>query len=53
MGAFVIELYNNERPHMSIGNLYPSVVHKQSIKTEKLWKNYYLKKNTFVNELQD
>lgn len=39
-----IELYNNDRPHMSIGNLTPEVVHQTGIKTEKLWKNYYQSK---------
>jgi transposase InsO family protein len=38
----VVDLYNNERPHMIIGNLTPNQIHHsdQSIKTEKLWKNY-------------
>jgi len=51
----VIALYNNERPHMSIGNLTPNQVHHstKTIKTEKLWKNYYQKKTTFVNQEQD
>jgi len=34
-----VELYNNERPHMSIGNLYPNQVHENNLKKEKLWKN--------------
>jgi len=34
----VIEVYNNERPHMSIGNLTPQQVHHGSIASEKLWK---------------
>lgn len=38
-----VNLYNEDRPHMSIGNHYPSQVHKQSLKTERLWKNYYKK----------
>ena len=48
----VVELYNNDRPHMSIGNLTPNQVHHslKTIKTEKLWKNYYQKKTTFVNQ---
>jgi putative transposase len=45
----VIKLYNNERPHMSIGNLTPNHVHQNNIKTEKLWKNYYLKSPIIVN----
>ena len=50
-----IDLYNNERPHLSIGNLTPTQIHqaKKPIKTEKLWKNYYRKQPTFVNQFQD
>jgi len=50
---YVIELYNNERPHMSIGNLPPEFVHQNNVQTEKLWKNYYKKKTNIVNSLQD
>lgn len=39
-----VKLYNEKRPHMSIGNLTPDQVHKSNIKKEKLWKNYYVKK---------
>ena len=46
----VIQLYNNERPHMSIGNLTPNLVHQNNIKTEKLWKNYYVKSPIIVNQ---
>lgn len=46
----VIKLYNNERPHMSIGNLTPNQVHQNNIKTEKLWKNYYVKRPIIVNQ---
>jgi putative transposase len=51
----VVELYNNERPHMSIGNFTPNIIHHSitNIKTERLWKNYYKKQNTFVNPIQD
>ena len=51
----VVDLYNTERPHMSIGNLRPNDIHysKTTIKTERLWKNYYQKISTFVNLLQD
>ena len=45
----VIQLYNNERPHMSIGNLTPNQVHQNNLKTEKLWKNYYVKSPIIVN----
>ncbi|MYZ60336.1 transposase [Elizabethkingia anophelis] len=47
----VVKLYNQERPHMSIGNLVPEKVHNQQLnKGEKKWKNYYQKKES-VNEL--
>lgn len=46
----IVKLYNNERPHMSIGNLTPNQVHQNNIKTEKLWKNYYVKKPIIVNQ---
>ncbi|QQS67546.1 MAG: transposase [Chlorobiota bacterium] len=51
----VVDLYNNERPHMSIGNHTPNNIHhsKTNIKTDRLWKNYYRKKTTFVNTVQD
>jgi hypothetical protein len=50
----MIILYNNDRPHMSIGNLTPNKVHhsKTMIETEKIWKNYYRKDKTFVNQGQ-
>ncbi len=51
--AFVVKLYNEERPHMSIGNLLPSQVHERNLKTEKLWKNYYSKNRIIVNQFQD
>lgn len=48
----VITRYNEDRPHMSISNLTPNQVHHaaKTLKTEKLWKNYYQKKATFVNQ---
>jgi len=51
----VVELYNTERPHMSISNLTPNIIHhsRKEIKTERLWKNYYQKKDRFVNPIQD
>lgn len=38
-----IELYNHDRPHMSISNLTPYEVHIQKgyIEPRRLWKNYY------------
>lgn len=49
----VVQLYNDERPHMSIGNMVPSQIHQTNQKTDKLWKNYYSKNRTLVNQLQD
>lgn len=46
----VVNLYNNERPHMSIGNLTPNQVHQNNLITEKLWKNYYIKNPIIVNQ---
>ena len=48
----VVDLYNNDRPHMSISNLSPSFVHHNQIQTARLWKNYYHKK-VIVKEEQD
>ena len=48
-----VTLYNEDRPHMSVGNNYPSQVHNQSLETEKLWKNYYKKNPIIVNQSQD
>jgi transposase InsO family protein len=39
--ASSIKLYNEDRPHYSIGLLSPELVHRENIKTEKLWKSYY------------
>lgn len=41
---FSVKLYNEDRPHMSIGNLYPSTVHEGNLQTKRLWKNYYTSK---------
>ncbi len=49
---FAIELYNDQRPHMSIGNLTPNTIHLNNFKTEKLWKNYF-KNYQPVNLFQD
>lgn len=48
----VVALYNNERPHMSIGNLTPNEIHQSNnqIIPEKLWKNYYRKNPIIVNQ---
>ncbi|MDH5414526.1 MAG: IS3 family transposase [Flavobacteriaceae bacterium] len=46
----IVILYNEDRPHMSIGNLTPDHIHssEQSIKTRKLWKNYYTQNQSIV-----
>jgi len=51
----VVELYNAQRPHMSIGYATPNEVHqsKGTIKTERLWKNDHRKQPTIVTQLQD
>ena len=48
----IIDLYNHQRPHQSIGNMVPSVVHQTGMKTERKWKCYYRKSNDneHVNE---
>lgn len=51
--AQVVKTYNEERPHMSIGNMKPSVIHQTNQKTDRLWKNYYPKTTTIVNPFQD
>lgn len=50
-----VKLYNQDRPHMSIGNHTPEQIHHATtnIKTEKLWKNYYQPNLALVNLLQD
>ena len=49
--TIAVDLYNNERPHMSIGYATPNEIYqtKSTNKTIKLWKNYYQKKTTIVN----
>jgi len=56
--AVAVSLYNKERPHNSIGNITPEVVHNQyhqveGKKIKRLWKNYYKKNLIFVNSKQD
>ena len=37
----IIDLYNNQRPHQSIGYQVPSWVHQTGMETKRKWKNYY------------
>lgn len=37
----VVHLYNNERPHESIGNMTPAAVRTASRQPKRLWKNYW------------
>lgn len=50
----IVELYNTDRPHMSIGNLTPTQIHnsRDHIRPKKIWKNYY-QKQPVVNQFQD
>jgi transposase InsO family protein len=41
----IIDLYNNQRPHQSIGYQVPALVHQTGMKTECKWKNYYRNRN--------
>ena len=36
-----VNLYNQERPHMSISNLTPEKVHITQMKVDRRWKNYF------------
>lgn len=48
----VVGLYNEERPHSSVGNMVPSQVHNGSLDREvrRLWKNYYKKREISETE---
>ena len=37
----IIDFYNTQRPHMSIGMQTPEVVHGQTGEQQRRWKNYY------------
>jgi transposase InsO family protein len=41
----IIDLYNHQRPHQSIGYMVPAEVHQTGMKTERMWKNYYQGRN--------
>jgi putative transposase len=44
----IIDVYNNERPHMSNNMLTPAVTHQLGVPMARSWKNYYKKKETEV-----
>jgi len=50
-----VDLYNTERPHLSISMLTPNKVHysKEDLNTNRLWKNYYSKESIIVNSKKD
>ena len=41
----IIDLYNNQRPHQSIGYMVPAQVHQTGMQTKRMWKNYYRSRN--------
>ncbi len=49
----VVGLYNEDRPHSSVGNMVPSQVHNGSLDREvrRLWKNYYRKQE--ISEMKN
>jgi transposase InsO family protein len=46
--SYAVRLYNDDRPHSSISNMIPSILHENNTQTKRLWKNYYT-----VNQYQD
>lgn len=48
----VVNLYNNVRPHSSIGMMTPAEAHQKPGKLNKLWKNYYKRKEVRDENIQ-
>lgn len=48
-----VQLYNDERPHLSNNYLTPKQAHNLTGGLNKQWKNYYRKKIEPVNLFQD
>jgi len=49
----IIEIYNSDRPHLSIDMLTPNEAHKVQGKLKRKWKNYYnckVKEKTLINQ---
>ena len=40
----IIEIYNSERPHLSVEMLTPNQAHQMTGKLQRLWKTYRRKK---------
>lgn len=55
MVSRAVFLYNTDRPHLSLGNQTPESIHngQSTIPPKRIWKNYYSKKNTADNLIQD
>ncbi len=47
----IIEIYNNKRPHLSLGMLTPSQAHTMTGEQNRLWKAYYHNNTTSDNEI--
>jgi putative transposase len=48
----IINIYNEERPHLSLNMLTPSVAHLKSENLKKRWKNYYKSSNAKSTALE-
>jgi len=47
----IVYLYNNERPHESIGNMTPAAARSASGQPKKLWKNYWRLRQRFSRNI--
>ncbi len=45
----IVNLYNDKRPHQSIGYLTPAHVHETGVDAARKWKNYYAPKGDSVS----
>ena len=48
--AMMIEIYNNKRPHLSLGMLTPSQAHQMNGEQNRLWKIYYQNKEKTITQ---
>lgn len=51
--AKIIEIYNNKRPHLSLGMLTPAQAHLMTGEQNRLWKAYYHHNNSSNEENND